>query len=208
MSLAACSDDTPNESDSAEPGSSTAGGYTDSTIVSGIRFVSVEADVEAECASDAQELGWAVPCPSVLPGVSDPDWCGGSCVYTGGEPPIPMFYLSVDDFPGPDPDGPNTVRHLVFVAFPRGAETVLDPPCPDAEPLPPLSTTLGDLEMFRCGDGLQDEGRIFHGEGINRNHDVVRWYRDGIAYAVSLHQSGLDTREVLRRVAEGIEHVS
>lgn len=208
MSLASCSDEAPNPPDSAEPGRDTASGDTDTPIAPGIRYVTLEANIEAKCASDAQVLGWAVPCPSVLPGVSDPGWCDGSCVYTGGEPPIPMFYMSVDDFPGPAPDGPDTVRHLVLVAFPRGAEAVLDPPCPDAEPLPSLPTTLGELEMFRCGDGRQDDGRVLHGEGTNRGHDLVRWYRDGIAYAVSLHQSGLDEREVLRRVAEGIEYIS
>ena len=177
--------------------------------MSGLRFVATEAAVEAECNRDADVLGWAVPCPSVLPGVASPDWCDVTCVYTGGEPPIPMFYLSVDDFPGPSPDGPDTVRHLVIEAFPRGAEKVLDPPCLQSEPVPPLTTKLGDLEMFRCGEGTQaDEALILHGEGINRNHDIVRWYRDGIAYAVTVHQSGLDTREILRQVVDGIEYVS
>ena len=62
---------------------------------------------------------------------------------------------------------------------------------------------------IRCGEGTQaDEALILHGEGTNTNHDMVRWYRDGIAYAVTVHQSGLDTREILRQVVDGIEYVS
>ena len=119
-----------------------------------------------------------------------------------------MFYLSID-FPGPSPAGPGTVRHLVIEAFPRGAEKVLDPPCVSAEPLPALVTRVGDLPMFRCGERtLANESSIWHGEAINTNHDLVRWYRNGIAYAVTVHRSGLDTSAILRRVAEGLTYVS
>lgn len=189
-------------------GEETGSDATRDTIVSGVRFVHTDAEIRSQCERDAATLGWAVPCPSVLPGVESPESCARTCVYTGGDPPIPMFYLSIDNFPGPEPEGIATVRHLVIEAFPQGAEGVLDPPCVEASALPPLATKRGDLEMFRCGERTgANEGLIRHGEAVNQHHDGVRWYRDGIAYAVTLHRGGLDVNEILRRVVDGIEYV-
>ena len=173
---------------------------------SGLRFVKTDAAVRAGCERDSRALGWAVPCPTVLPGVTHVDWCteSRSCIYTGGEPPIPMFYLSVD-FPGPAPLGEATVRHLVIEAFPKHSDRVLDPPCANPEPLPALPTRIGVLASFRCLEhtGAQ-EARILHGEAIHTHHDLVRWTRRGIVYVVSVHRSGLDTRQILRTVAENV----
>jgi len=68
-----------------------------------------------------------------------------------------------------------------------------------------LPTRIGVLSSFRCLEhtGAQ-EARILHGEAIHTHHDLVRWTRRGIVYVVSVHSSGLDTRQILRTVAENV----
>jgi hypothetical protein len=112
-----------------------------------------------------------------------------------------MFFLS-DTF-GPS-DSETTVHHIVIEAFPRGAP-VLDPPCVGAR-MSPLRTSTGVFARFRCGF---DEGAANHGEGIHMGHDLVRWYRAGVAYIVSLHRSD-DVPEdaVMRTVIDHIGYVS
>ena len=39
------------------------------------------------------------------------------------------------------------------------------------------------------------------------HHDLVRWYRDGVAYVVSVHSSDMDADALLRGVAEHMDYV-
>jgi hypothetical protein len=147
------------------------------------------------CQHAADQLGFVVPCPELLPtaapGTAPPELCEGraSC---SGEPAftvndggflVPPGYLGVEQ----QPQG-----HLVIEAAPRRPD---DPRPPDdalgcyADHPVARATVHGTRAvLLRCPTGT----------ALNSGHTLVRWSQRGVDMAVSLHGwSELNQRLVL-----------
>jgi hypothetical protein len=119
-----------------------------------------------------------------------------------------MFYLSVEfDAPQGRNSDAQARWHLVLTAYPESSGA-LDPPCAGAQPSGSLPTTRGTVDEFSCPDlTTAIEAEVHHGEGVNANHDLIRWYGDGVTYALSAHRSGLDNQAFLSSIMRNMDYI-
>jgi hypothetical protein len=139
---------------------------------------------QARCRRAADQLGFVVPCPGLLPtvgpGTAPPELCEGrgSCsgevtfIVNDGGFLVPPGYLGVEQ---------QAQGHLVIMAAPARP----DDPRPPADRLacyadhPVATATVHGARalLLRCPSG----------SALNSGHTLVRWSQHGVDMAVSLH---------------------
>lgn len=150
---------------------------------------------QARCQRAADQLGFVVPCPELLPtaapGTAPPELCQerGSCageevfIVNDGGFLVPPGYLGVEK---------QAQGHLVIEAMPRRP----DDPRPPSDRLgcyadhPAATATVHGTQalLLRCATG----------SALNSGHTLVGWSQRGVDMAVSLHGwSKLNQRLVL-----------
>lgn len=166
----------------------------------------VDARAEALCRDGAGQVGFAVPCPGVLPapagrGVGLLRCAGteGRCRYGDG------YVLELSGFPVPPRWCDGCRQHVMFTAERRGTESVLSA-CDFAElDLLPAGDLL-PLGYSRCGAAppwITGNGGFPH-----ESHLLYRFVEDDIVYGISVEGHGPPQREVLDAVREATTLVS
>ena len=152
----------------------------------------------AACRAMAARLGFAVPCPDLLP--TDATISSPSCCTFGNPNVAPLFVLE-EHFRAPagyQVAEPSDIPrgHLVIVATRRT----------------PLSSALTCESTTPAGEGPQIwAGRSFWevcaGSGSNNGHVSLEWELAGIAYSVSLHGDTPENRSAVTLIAGHLELV-
>ena len=152
----------------------------------------------APCQAMAIRLGFAVPCPDLLP--TDATISSSSCCTFGNPNVAPLFVLE-DYFRAPagyPVAEPTEIPrgHLVIVATRRT----------------PLSSALTCEATTPAGDGPQIWAASSFWEtcasrGSNKGHVILEWEVAGIAYSVSLHGDTPENRSAVTLIARHLELV-
>jgi hypothetical protein len=150
------------------------------------------------CQAMAARLGFAVPCPDLLPTdatISSPICC------TFGNPNVAPLFVLEDHFrapPGYPVAEPSDIPrgHLVIVATRRT----------------PLSAALTCESTTPAGVGPRIWANpayweVCAGGGSNRGHVILEWEQAGIAYSVSLHGDTPENRSAVELIARHLQLV-
>jgi hypothetical protein len=181
----------------------TAAGYppaplpTGAVQLGGVYLTPTSQAFRTRCQHAADQLGFVVPCPALLPttapGTAPPDLCeGGPVACSGGQVVfvlndggflVPPGYLGVEQ----QPQG-----HLVIMATPRRPNDPRPPNevlgCYAEHPVATATVHGTRAALLRCPTG----------SALNSGHTLVRWSQRGVDMAVSLHGwSELNQRLVL-----------
>jgi hypothetical protein len=152
------------------------------------------------CQKMADGLGFAVPCPELLPSdaiISDPR----CCISINPRVP-PLFVLefhfrSPAGYPGAELSNDGIPRgHLVIIGQRRSA----------------ASAALACEATIPDGDGPTIDGSPSYwqrcpGPGANAGHLILEWEVGGISYSVSLHGYTEENRAAIELIAEEIQLV-
>lgn len=177
------------------------------------------------CLRAARRLGFAVPCPGLVPNVSpgqEPPGCGARGAVLSTRPPCAVqdtvFLFNESGFavpPGYSRDGIGGGTSLWIAAYRAGkgvlpggfepyyARFIL---CPEARPLEriPLDRSLDTTSPVR--------GELVLCSGVARALDgylILRWEERGVAYMVALFGGDTQTnRDLLNAIAAGIDLVA
>jgi hypothetical protein len=184
---------------------------TSAVQVAGVRLVPAEPVLRASCVRAAAAGGFAVPCPRLIiehrqpVGESCPDqdrpYAGGKdCLEdsAAGSPTAPSrrdaFTYSQNDLAVPD------ALHLFVVGVREDSR------------LAPFRTGCVGQETAEPGpalDGIATEWvQCPEGGAMNSGHVLLRWHKDGVIYAVSLHYHTERNRQVELAIARAIEYVA
>jgi len=193
-------------------------------MAEGVYFAPIDEVLAGQCKQAGKQLGFAVPCPSLLPvpslGTGPPrcdlpyttEW---PCVYGG-------FVLSQQAFDVP-PDyselkSLNHGPHLVIAALSsedlhqQFTERWAPFFCPGAyrngELQTPGETFVRGLPAVYIECGASYEANFFGGYSMNEGHVVLQWTRQGVTYEVSLHGHTGVNRRLAQFIADHIEYVS
>lgn len=179
----------------------TAAGYPPAPLpagaveLGGVYLAPTTAAFRARCQRAADQLGFVVPCPELLPtaapGTAPPEVCEGrrSCagevvfVVNDGGFLVPPGYLGVEK---------QAQGHLVIEAIPRRADDPRRPSdrlgCYADRPVATATVHGTRSLLLRCATG----------SALNSGHTLVGWFQGGVDMAVSLHGwSELNQRLVL-----------
>jgi hypothetical protein len=179
----------------------TAAGYPPAPLpagaveLGGVYLTPTSQAFRSRCQHAADQLGFVVPCPELLPtaapGTAPPELCEGrtSCsgeqvfIVNDGGFLVPPGYLGVEQ----QPQG-----HLVIEAAPRRANDPRPPNdvlgCYADHPVARATVHGTRAVLLRCPTG----------SALNSGHTLVRWSQRGVDMAVSLHGwSELNQRLVL-----------
>jgi hypothetical protein len=175
-----------------------------------VSLVPALAELRGQCAAAANRLGFAVPCPTVLPAMGGKGMSClppvraalGPCLGLEGLPPYPVFGLDISGFDVPADyvgvDG-KAMGHLSVEA-----RTHLESP-----PNPCIGgTLLGNVAVgvwtateFSCpNDSVIVQREAMHGEGTQAGHLLLEWSQSGIDYIASAHGHTSVNQELLRQV--------
>jgi hypothetical protein len=171
----------------------------------------VPAQPSRQCERAARLLGFAVPCPSMLPSGA-PGSARADCTTYYGTASSPCvwqgaFVLEYGSF-GVPPDYP-AVPNLVVTGLPKGqppkdSEILYFLTCPEAKHVGSTQfSTLFDTRPISaryllCPDAPPPEsGQL-----------ILRWKRGGATYSVSLHGDSPTNRAVLHQIALSIQYVT
>jgi hypothetical protein len=153
------------------------------------------------CELAARELGFSVPCPTLLPRsvalmplCGKPDFCIGKTGSTGTEKIFAMSVSSTDTYeshPG--------FEHLVWEALPVTG----DPPCFGLSSLRKFKD-VPEAEIVSCpASSAVGEASATHGEGIHAGHVLGYSDRGGIRYIVSVHGHSKAALQLLDELLRG-----
>jgi hypothetical protein len=193
-------------------------------MAEGVYLAPTDEVLAGQCKQAEKQLGFAVPCPSLLPTPTlgtGPARCDlpytteWPCVFGG-------FLLSQQPFDVP-PDYSelkNTTHgpHLVIAAFPSEAAAHRQLTerwgmffCPGAYQNGDLQT-VGEASVqglpavyIECGT---QESTSFGSSDMNAGHVILQWNRGGVIYQVSLHGHTGVNRRLAEFIAANIEYVS
>jgi hypothetical protein len=186
-----------------------AAGYTlalppiDGALIAGIYLVPWGDEVERECVTAAIQLGFSVPCPSLLPWTGTDlsvDLCGVQkridlCTEQGA------FTLDEQNFAVAIGHGFPFLPHLLIVALKRG-DTTRDPEfernllCPDGKQVGTDSIAVQSSDMHLPAVYIDCP----LGPPPMAGHLILRWNDDGVVYEVSLHGPELANRLLLKTI--------
>lgn len=161
----------------------------------GIYLAPTSRAFRVRCQRAADQLGFVVPCPGLLPtaasGTAPPELCQGrgSCagevvfVVNDGGFLVPAGYLGVEK---------QAQGHLVIEAMPRPPDDPRPPSdrlgCYADHPFARATVHGTRAMLLRCPTG----------SALNSGHTLVLWFQEGVDMAVSLHGwSELNQRLVL-----------
>ena len=168
---------------------------TGAVQLGGVYLTPTSRAFRTRCQHAADQLGFVVPCPALLPttapGTAPPELCQGrtSCsgeqvfIVNDGGFLVPPGYLGVEQ----QPQG-----HLVIMATPRRPNDPRPPNevlgCYAEHPVATATVHGTRAALLRCPTG----------SALNSGHTLVRWSQRGVDMAVSLHGwSELNQRLVL-----------
>jgi hypothetical protein len=161
----------------------------------GVYLTPTSRPFRTRCQRAADQLGFVVPCPELLPtaasGTAPPELCQGrrSCsgeqefIVNDGGFLVPPGYLGVEQ---------QSQGHLVIMATPRRPNNPRPPNdvlgCYADHPVATATVHGTRAVLLRCPTG----------SALNSGHTLVRWSQGGVDMAVSLHGwSELNQRLVL-----------
>jgi hypothetical protein len=164
----------------------------------------------------ADELGFAVPCPTRVPTlegrattcpVRQPASAATPCVGREGLVGYPIFALEYTGFDVPPGyigvDG-KAVGHIVVEARPHRDSPPL--PCIGATALAKVRLGQQTLAEFSCpNDSLRVQREARHGEGAYAGHLVVAWTVAGIDYLASAHGATTANLDLLKRLVRSMQ---
>lgn len=179
--------------------------------VSGVLLVPAEPALRASCVRAAAVGGFAVPCPRLViehraavgegcPSQDPNPYAGGKdCLEdsAAGNPNLPSrrdaFTYIENDIAIPD------ALHLFVVGVKEDSR------------LAPFRTGCIGRESTEPGPDLDGIPTMWvecpDGSAMNSGHVLLRWRRNGILYAVSLHYQTVRNREIELAIARNIEYV-
>ena len=144
----------------------------------------------------ADRLGFAVPCPDLLP--SDAVISGPACCIFGNPNVPPLFVLeshftAPTGYPPAEASSGPAPGHLVIIAERRS----------------PISSALACQTTIPDGPGPAIWGAASYwercpGPGTNKSHVILEWDSAGIAYSVSLHGETVENRAAVALIAGGV----
>jgi hypothetical protein len=175
----------PNLAQAAAAGYPPAPLPTGAVQLGGVYLTPTSRAFRTRCQHAADQLGFVVPCPELLPttapGTAPPELCEGGPVACSGEQVfivndggflVPPGYLGVEQ----QPQG-----HLVIMATPRRPNDPRPPNdrlgCYADHPVANATVHGTRAVLLRCPTG----------SALNSGHTLVRWSRRGVDMAVSLH---------------------
>ena len=182
----------------------------------GVPLVAAPAEMHSQCSAAAARVGFAVPCPTVVPSL---DHRGMTCDPTTQDPAsfppctgtsgfvTPAFFVDFQGFRvGPDYVGVDgkPIGHLTLRAEPHRE----GPPC--------FGTVVGMIALpqhtateYRCTNNtLRVQRDAEHGEGAYVGHVLLAWTQDGIDYSVSAHGHTAVNLALVERIAGSVELVA
>ncbi len=162
------------------------------TTASDVKLVAAPAILRQQCLSAANRLGFAVPCPSLVPaigghGMSCPPPRGAAiapCVGLEGLPTYSVFALELSGFDVPTDYvgiGGKPERLLVLEARPRSDSPAI--PCIGATEVGKVIAGQWGATEYSCpNDSLAAQREARHGEGTYVGHLLLEWTQGGIDY--------------------------
>ena len=194
-----------------------AAGYTlalpprDGALIAGIYLVRAGDEVDQECITAAFQLGFRVPCPTLLP------WTGTdlSIDLCGFDKPIDVcveqnaFTLNEEGFALAAGHELPFLPHLLMVALKSG-DPVRDPEferdllCPDGEQV--------GTDTVRAQNSDQELPAVYidcplAGPPPMAGHLILRWTDGGVVYEVSLHGNTEENVLLLQTIAANLQVV-
>jgi hypothetical protein len=179
-----------------------------------VTLVAASAQLASECAAAADQLGFAVPCPSQVPSVDGhamacPEPVGQNttpCVGREGLAGYPVFALDFSGFDVPDGyvgiDG-NASGH-VFIEARRQSDSPQQP-CIGATHSGTVVAGRWNTIAYRCSnDSLAVQRAATHGEGAYQGHTLLTWDQGGIDYIASAHGQTAPNRDLLVRLVQSM----
>ena len=157
-----------------------------------------EASIPA-CHTMADQLGFAVPCPNLLP--TDAFISGPACCIFGNPKVAPLFVLESHftapaGYPPAEASSGPATGHLVIIAERRT----------------PIASALSCQTTISDGTGPPIWGstsywELCHVPGTNQGHRILEWETAGIAYSVSLHGETEENRTAIALIAVHLDLV-
>ena len=167
----------------------------------------------AGCREAADATGLTMACPSLLPSPgragTAPSCDGPTSFALMLRPPCVWMHAFVFEYsgfavpPGYDLDGANAGTHLVITAY-RPSDPRLDPEAPYVLQCPE-GTKLDTVPLHQFA--IDESAMLVRcplGRPPNSDHILLRWTRDGINYAVSLHGDSQANRNLLLAIANAV----
>ena len=169
-----------------------------------------------ECAAAATRLGFAVPCPGVVPSLSGramscPTPVGAAtstpCVGREGSTGYLIFYLDFSGFDVPNgysgADG-KPVGQVRLEAH-QLADDPLNRPCIGGERIGTARLAAWMTTEFVCpNNSLQAQREARHGEGDYVGHLALEWEDHGIRYIASAHGHTTANLILLKKLVQSI----
>lgn len=182
-----------------------------------VRLVAAPAELTTECAAAAHRLGFAVPCPTLVPTIgARPASCPAPqgvmpapCVGYEGVTFNPIFFMELNGFDVPadyvgvdrKPQG-----HLIVEARRHRDSPPL--PCIGGKRLADIRLTRVTAEQFICPpDSAVVQREAMHGEGAFAGHLLLLWDLAGVDYLVSAHSNSTVNRQLLQRLGNSATFV-
>ena len=184
------------------------------------KLVPAPSHLRGECVLAATRLGFAVPCPQLVPSLSGRAMsCPGpvgaasafpSCVGVEGAARYSIFFLEFYGFDVPKGySGINGTRvgHVTLEAH-RFADDPLKP-CIGGRTLGTAHIGTWVTREFTCPDDKPSiERDAVHGEGAYVGHLALAWTADGISYIASAHGHTTANLTLLKRFVHSIALIS
>lgn len=182
------------------------------------QLVAASSLLRNECSAAATRVGFAVPCPQLVPSLSGramscPRPVGAAtspCVGAEGSARYSIFFLEFSGFDVPQGysgvDGTST-GHVTLEAH----RLVDDPlkPCIGGERIGGIRVGAWTTSEFICpNDSLQVERAAQHGEGAYVGHLALEWGAHGITYIASAHGRTTANLILLKRLVRSTVLIS
>lgn len=178
------------------------------TVVAGVELVPAEAALRASCSRAAALLGFAVPCPGLL--IAHRAAVGEGCPDQHVTHPDCLEDESAQDPPLPAPLAAFTyVQNDVVL---DGAYHLYVVGVRETSRLAPYRTGCIGPEVTQAGPELSGTTSTWvecpDGTAMNSGHVLLRWSRDAVVYAVSLHGHNTVNRSVELAIARNIAYIA
>jgi hypothetical protein len=179
--------------------------------VEGVRLVAADPGLRGSCVRAAKAGGFVVPCPRLILAHRAP--AGEVCPdqdrfeYTGGKD-------CLEDSAAGNPTAPSRRDAFVFIQNDIVASDVIHlyvVGVKDDSRLAPFRTGCVGPETTEAGPALAGQPSEWvmcpGGNAMNSGHVLLRWHREGVIYAISLHYQTERNREIELAIAHGIEYI-
>jgi len=178
--------------------------------VDGVRLVPADPGLHGSCLRAAKAGGFAVPCPRLILEHRQPT--AESCLaedepYAGGKD-------CLEDSAAGNPTAPSRRDAFVFIQNDIVASDVIHlfvVGVKDDSRLAPFRAGCVGPETTEVGPALDGQPSEWvmcpGGNAMNSGHVLLRWHRDGVIYAISLHYQTERNREIELAIARAIEYI-